>query len=668
MRKILTLLLCLGIFSSQAQTLKVGLGEYVSGMVRTTDHTLWDITQGKPLQITFAAGAAEYAGGAHQGIIRDITGDIWGIYDNATGELGLGNTSGVGGPTHILTDSNGNAIHNVTKVICSATGHAGYWYSLILKLDHTVWIAGNTQGGIKGDGSAGLAITSRFAQVRFPVGVNIVDICGGYGGMALDDQGNLWTWGADNSPYVLGRNGAGNFGYTPAKVTFPAGALPILAFAGGDFWNYAVGSNHHTYAWGGQFYPDYLAVSGRLAQMPIGPIDITTDLAFPAGTYPAQIGVNNESSYAILNDGSLWAWGGNAVGSIGNGIELDYVRYGGYPVPYGTTNPFPYSWDQGSHELQQVKPVCLAPLKFNWTVLSVGNANNLNYTASATDANDSLYFWGRNKGAIPNGMVPVSSITGLLQSNFPNSWDVPPVTYIDPFSYPATIPQSSPWCKLHPTNSICVQTTAIPSIPNPIVSAGTNGSTGSTAYHLVGSATPNGTHKITYIFWKQVSGPTTAVFNFLSRNDPWVSNLTSGSYVFRMIATDDTWNRDSSQVTVTVGNIPPTATAVGTPGVITLPVNSTTIVGTMIANGSASLVGSPTWVQTFGPSVATISNTHILNPTVSNLIQGTYTFQISQNDNNGLTGIASCNVTVNPSGSCNCTYIFGPPASVVNTP
>lgn len=73
---------------------------------------------------------------------------------------------------------------------------------------------------------------------------------------------------------------------------------------------------------------------------------------------------------------------------------------------------------------------------------------------------------------------------------------------------------------------------------------------------LDGSATDPDGGSITAYAWTQVSGPNTATFSSTTVEDPSVSNLIEGEYVFRLTATDDENESAFDDVTVTVGGEP----------------------------------------------------------------------------------------------------------------
>ncbi|HEY4154627.1 MAG TPA: hypothetical protein VGM24_04350, partial [Puia sp.] len=91
-------------------------------------------------------------------------------------------------------------------------------------------------------------------------------------------------------------------------------------------------------------------------------------------------------------------------------------------------------------------------------------------------------------------------------------------------------------------------------------------------------------------------------------------------------------------------NAPPVVNA-GADKTITLPTSSVALSGT--ATDAGGSIKSYSWTKISGPSQFTISNAAITNPTISNLVAGTYTFRLSATDNLGATAADDINIIVN---------------------
>jgi hypothetical protein len=95
-------------------------------------------------------------------------------------------------------------------------------------------------------------------------------------------------------------------------------------------------------------------------------------------------------------------------------------------------------------------------------------------------------------------------------------------------------------------------------------------------------------------------------------------------------------------------NIPPVANA-GPSKSITLPTNSTTLDGSLSADADGS-ISSYSWAQISGPGSSTITSGNSSIATVSNLVTGQYTYELTVTDNMGATAKSRVKITVSNSG------------------
>lgn len=513
-------------------------GEYVPLLLDSTTHTPYGINSSIPALISGApAHTSQICGGAHHAFVIDNLGRAGGFDDNAAGELGDGTTTGRSNIVLISIDSAGNTLDPFSGIVCGGTAHGAFWATAGWTTSGKGYVWGNTQGGNLGNGTYGTLASTRPVQVSFSGGAFITKMLSGVDMVAQDSAGNIWTWGADGYDLFLGRGSSPAY-MVPGKINIGGGrAIDIV---GPGFFHLALLSNGHVWAWG-----DHHEYMGPTLTTDINtPRDITASLALP---FPiAKIRSNSESTYFILTDGSLWAMGGTAVGTIGNGVELDFSRYGGYPLPYGTSNPFPYNWSQGQNELMQRAPVNIAPGKYDWVDVYAGCA--LNWAAYAIDAAAQLYSWGRNKsGPLGNGVA--DPLDG--GNTYPNAMDVPWITAVTPLAVTSNIKVSCPICVTSPSTSPC-NNYSIPVTAPPNANAGSTKNIFGTSTTMSATASGNGGAIITYTIWSQVSGPNTATFMFNSSLNSYVGGLIPGVYVFKMTVTDQNWRVTTSNVTVNV--------------------------------------------------------------------------------------------------------------------
>ena len=246
---------------------------------------------------TFTGGAnwkQVACGQQHTAAIKtDGTLWTWGI--NSYGRLG-DNTSTIRS-TPVTTFAGGT---NWKQVAC------GGLHTSAVKTDGTLWTWGRNIEGQLGDNT----IINRTTPVTtFAGGTNWKQLSCGYGfhTAAIKTDGTLWTWGS-NSTGQLGDN------TTTQRLT------PVTTFAGGTNWKQVAGG-----------YGDTLAIKtdgtlwtwgrndlGQIGDNTSGNNRFTPVTTFAGGTNWKQVSGGFFHAAAIKTDGTLWTWGGNGSGRLGD--------------------------------------------------------------------------------------------------------------------------------------------------------------------------------------------------------------------------------------------------------------------------------------------------------------------------------------------------------------
>jgi alpha-tubulin suppressor-like RCC1 family protein len=189
---------------------------------------------------------------------------------------------------------------------------AGYDHTVVLTTDGKVYTWGNNSNGQLGDGSTTGRTTP--AQVGGADISNIKAIDAGYKyTIALGSDGTVWTWGYNNKGQ-LGNNTQTD-SYTPQQVGTLSGSV-IASIAAGYDHALSARNDGTVWAWGNNS-------SGQLGN------NTLTDSLVPvqvSGLITVQyVAAGNLYSLALLNDGSVRAWGHNALGELGDGTATDRV-------------------------------------------------------------------------------------------------------------------------------------------------------------------------------------------------------------------------------------------------------------------------------------------------------------------------------------------------------
>ena len=181
----------------------------------------------------------------------------------------------------------------------------------------------------------------------------------------------------------------------------------------------------------------------------------------------------------------------------------------------------------------------------------------------------------------------------------------------------------------------------------PTVSAGGNQTITAPANSVTLSAiaTKGGGGPIVSTTWSELSGPNAANLLAPGSISSTASNLIAGTYQFQILVRDSVGSTASSTTLVTV-KIPPAVSAGGNQTIIA-PANSVTL-SAIATKGSGGPIVSTTWSELSGPNTANLLSPGSISSTASNLIAGTYQFQVLVRDSVGSTANSTTMVVVQP--------------------
>ena len=253
---------------------------------------------------------------------------------------------------------------------------AGDGHMCVIKTEGSLWCWGHNDNGQLGDG------TRVFKNTPVQIGITAdwrEISAGGWHTCGIKTEGSLWCWGFN----LYGQLGNGKAGYIESKN------MPVQIGIDMDWQKIAAGGAHtcalktegSLWCWGNNDYGQQGAGNAGYSQIIIAPVQIGTTLDWQT------IAVSDSHTCALKMEGSLWCWGSNTWGQIGNGNTTD-----------------------------QSKPVQIGMNKY-WTTISTGGGAGKS-TSCAVDKEGSLWCWGNNfYGQLGDGSNVDKSLPTLV-SNF----------------------------------------------------------------------------------------------------------------------------------------------------------------------------------------------------------------------------------------------------------
>lgn len=351
------------------------------------------------------------AGGSHT-VARKADGGLaaWGL--NRSGQLGIGSSLEQASPVTAGTSKTWSTVsagefHTVALSGCTASGC-------------TLYAWGFNQNGQLGDNT----FVDKLTPTKIGTDTTWLAVAAGKAHtLAVKKNGTLWAWG---------RNFYGQLGDT----TLVDRRVPTQVGTGTTWTSVSAGSTHSigrqadgtVWAWGGN----------DKSQVAQGAPSTTVVYAVPTVVSSftfVSIAAGGDHSLVIRGNGSLFAWGANESGQLGDGSTND----GQFPLQVGTDTDWAIIsagashsvavksdgtlWTWGSNAYGQlgdgstsdgVIPMQIG-VETNWVAVSAGK-----YHTFALKGDGSLWGWGRNQeGQLGNGSIGVTSGPVLVPTKLP---------------------------------------------------------------------------------------------------------------------------------------------------------------------------------------------------------------------------------------------------------
>jgi len=270
-------------------------------------------------------------------------GTLWGWGRNAHGELGLNSLTAPASPVQIGTSTTWEKLPTRNRAV----------YSMAIKTDGTLWAWGYNGVGQLGQGSYSPA-NGYSSPVQIPGTTWSSTAASGNWAAAIKTDGTLWSWGYNfygqlglnteggpggkkNSPNQVGTDTTWSY---ITSMTYGAAALKT----DGTFW-----------AWG----KNTTGQIGNNTRFPAWQDGYSSPVQIP-GTDWSTAGSTESGRFGIKTDGTLWNWGVNEHGQLGQNNRTDYsspvqvpgttwntVGTSGFSILATKTDNTLWTWGQG---------------------------------------------------------------------------------------------------------------------------------------------------------------------------------------------------------------------------------------------------------------------------------------------------------------------------------
>ncbi len=332
------------------------------------------------------------AGDQHTcGITNDGTLYCWG--NNASGEIGNGDENNLSQniPVNISTDS-------VWSSIATGAGHS----CAINQGDFSLWCWGNNDNSQQGYPSTdNTRDKTKASEVEvttdwLKIATSDTHTC------AIKTDGTLWCWG-DNSQSQLGDGGTAE-GTTPKQI---ASSQLWLSISLGNNYSCGIKDDSTLWCWGSSSSP--------LGQTSLGhttPSQVDTAEDWLAHQTKDTLATSDTHACAIKTDDTLWCWGDNSFGQLGNGTTIASI----VPIKVGedtwdtisvaneyscgfkkNDNLTLWCWGNNAnfmlgHDSSDNTQPSAVDVNFGWQAISTGNT----HACAIRSSDETLWCWGSN--------------------------------------------------------------------------------------------------------------------------------------------------------------------------------------------------------------------------------------------------------------------------------
>ncbi len=346
-------------------------------------------TKSEEIEVKISRKVSIIATGGSYGLAIDKSDKLWGWGYNSYGQLGNNLTATALSPVLIENEINFKDIS------------AGVDYTIAIDENDNLWAWGNNKYGKLGIESTTL---KSIIPTKLRTEVKFKKISAGqYHSLAIDENGDIWGWGYNNHGQLGFVSTGSNYENKPIKIETEVKFKEIVA---GQYHSLAIDESGNLWSWG--YNNNGQLGDGSETKRSI-PMKIETEVKFK------EIAIGNGSDYnlAIDESGNLWSWGYGTNGQLGNGVtkrlkpgiiqsevKAQKVQAGRYHCVVIDENGNLWSWGDGKQGQLGTGTTtsALNPKKIDTNVKFIEIKTGISHTL-AIDENGSLWGWGINTDA-----------------------------------------------------------------------------------------------------------------------------------------------------------------------------------------------------------------------------------------------------------------------------
>lgn len=273
-------------------------------------------TRTSPVRIGLQNDWGSIDGGIDHAMAKKTDGSLWCWGTNTNGQIGDGTTNNALQPVQIMTGSSWQ------------TFYAGRQNSMAIRSDGTLWAWGSNNRGQLGDGTTISSVT----PVQIGGDTNWKNIACGAHSLGLKQDNQLLSWGINQD----GELGNGSWWPQPLSTNLET----VKSFSGGTDFMVAVRQN-------GTLWSAGTNTDGKLGLGYAVNVIVREPEQIGGDSDWMMISAGLHHTVALKQNGTLWAWGRNVEGQLGNGTNTSES----IPVQVGTDTSWKRIYSGSTHTL-----------------------------------------------------------------------------------------------------------------------------------------------------------------------------------------------------------------------------------------------------------------------------------------------------------------------------